>query len=250
MTIRANRIERYYDYYEHEDDELVQSRVHYAALQYLLSVLKWVFANQAVGVVSEINFFHTEHSRETPKSPDVAAVDNMAVDGEEAESKPSYYVGEDGPPPRIAFEVSSPSTWRKDLEVKPNQYAQMGVLEYIAFDPNLNSFWTDPWKQYNRLIGWRLNPATQQYELIVKDEQGRIWSEQLQGWLAMDGQYLRLYTADGQRRLTKEEAMEQQAEAEAFRANQEQLRANQEQQRLEKLLERLKKHGINPDELV
>ena len=190
---------------------------------------------------------------------------------------PSYYVGEDGPPPRVVFEIASKDTWRQDLEEKPAKYALMGIKEYFVYDPNSRSFWTGQWRKHNRLIGWRRNPASGQYELLVKDAAGRLWSEELASWLVVEGEGLRLYNAEGQLRLTEAEAQEQRAEAEFQRAEaekriaeverqraeaeqrraaaQEQRAAAQEQraaaqeQRAEKLAEMLKKLGYNPEDL-
>ncbi|MEI7556732.1 hypothetical protein, partial [Candidatus Chlorohelix sp.] len=41
---------------------------------------------------------------------------------------------------------------------------------------------------------------------IEPDEQGRLWSEELESWLAADGLFLRLYDRNGAMRLTKGEA--------------------------------------------
>ncbi len=39
------------------------------------------------------------------------------------------------PPPRVAVEVVSEDTWRKDYEDNPPKYAQLGVEELVIFDP-------------------------------------------------------------------------------------------------------------------
>ena len=40
MTLKINRIERYYDSHEVEGEELTQSFAHYAAIQELIAVLE------------------------------------------------------------------------------------------------------------------------------------------------------------------------------------------------------------------
>ena len=59
----------------------------------------------------------------------------------------SYAVWEEGKPPDFALEILSDSTWRKDVQVNPALYEQMGVREYFLFDPHEH---VEP-----RLQGWR-----------------------------------------------------------------------------------------------
>jgi Uma2 family endonuclease len=263
MTIKANRIERYYDTHEVEGAELTQSRIHYAVIKYLTLVLEWLFHGQDVGVTGNVNFYQTENPLETSKSPDIAVVDGLEVEPVNLEATPSYYVGEDGPPPRLVFEIASKETWRQDLEEKPAKYALMGIKEYFVFDPNSQSFWAGQWRKHNRLIGWRRNPASGLYELLVKDAAGRLWSEELASWLVVEGEGLRLYNAEGQLRLTEAEALQLRVEAERQRAEAEKRKAEVERQRAEaqeqkaatqeqranKLAELLKKLGHDPEEL-
>jgi Uma2 family endonuclease len=248
MTIKANRIERYYDTHEVEGAELTQSRIHYAVIRYLTLVLEWLFYGQGVGVTGNVNFYQTENPHETSKSPDIAVVDGLEVEPVNLEEMPSYYVGEDGPPPRVVFEVSSKDTWRQDLEEKPARYALMGIKEYFVFDPNSRSFWTGQWRKHNRLIGWRRNPALGQYELLVKDEAGRLWSEELASWLVIEPEGLRLYTADGQLRLTEAEAYQQKAENLQQSIEVERQKAETERQKAQRLAEILKNLGYNSEE--
>jgi Uma2 family endonuclease len=290
MTIKPNRIERYYDSHEVEGEDLTQSFVHYVALQYLILVIEWLFNGKAVGIVSNVNFYQTDHTNEKPKSPDIAVVEGLVL--EECISKPSYYVGEDGPPPLVVFEVASKESWQIDLETKPGSYAGMSIREYFAFDPNEPSVWTGTWREESRLVGWQLDTASGEYRQFEKDATGRIWSEQLQSWLKVEGQYLRLYTPDGQLRLTGIEAQTQRAaleraraEAQTQRATLESVRAEAQIQRaalesarvqaaeqhaaperarveaaeqqaalerakVEKLLDLLRQNGINPDDLI
>jgi Uma2 family endonuclease len=229
MTIKSNRIERYYDTHEVEGAELTQSLSHYAVIKYLVLVLEWIFHNKGVGIVSNVNFYQTAYPGETPISPDLAVVDGLVVVERNPEGTSSYYVGNDGPPPRVAFEIASKETWRQDLEEKPAEYYTMGVNEYFVYDPNPRPIWAGHWRSYNRLIGWRKDATPGQYELLVKDEAGRLWSEELASWLVVEPEGLRLYTADGQHRLTEAEAL---------------------QQRVEKLAEKLRELGHNPEELI
>ncbi len=239
MTLRANQIERYYDTHEWEGEELSQSRIHSAVIRYLVAVLEWYFYNQQVGIVSELNFYQTEQPKETPKCPDLAVVDGLEEDKlqYDGDDLPSYYVGGDGPPPRIVMEAASRDTWRVDLEVKPGVYAVMKVPEYIAFDPTRKGVWKGVWAAENRLVGWRRDQATGEYRRIEKDGFGRIWSEQLNSWIAMDKRRPRLYTFEGVLRITEvdaayAEAREERAKAREERAEAREARRQAEVQRL------------------
>ena len=236
MATRATHIERYYDTHDVEGAELTQSIFHFAAIEYLLAVLGWLFHSQKVGVVSNINFYQTSKEDEVPQSPDIAIVDGLEIESRTDEDKPSYYIGEDGPPPRLVIEVSSKKTWKADLFDKPATYAGMGINEYFTFDPNLHGIWTRQWRKQGRLLGWRLDRQSGQYRELEKDEAGRIWSEELQSWLAAEGHYLKLYDETGQLRLTQSEVLREQNRLERLR--------------VEKLAERLRQLGENPDEIV
>src|SRR4051794_21042125 len=115
MTIKPNRIERYYDTHDVEGAELTSSRIHVAIIEYLTLVLQWIFHGKGVGVTGGINFYLTDNSLEPAKSPDIAVVDGLEVDPDNLEDTPSYHVGRDGPPPRVVFKIASRETWRQDL---------------------------------------------------------------------------------------------------------------------------------------
>ena len=248
MTTKANRIERYYDTHEVEGAELTESRLHHAIIMHLILVLQWIFNGKNVGVTGNVNLYQTDNPKEPSKSPDIVVVEGFETYWNNLEETPSYYVGEDGPPPMVVVEVASKETWRQDLEDKPAKYAAMGVNEYFVFDPNTRTLWTGDWRRYKRLIGWRRNPVSGQYELLEKDADGRLWSEELQSWLLIVKNELQLYTADGQLRLTEAEAKTQLVETEARRAEMEARRADAATLKAQRLAEKLRKLGVDPEE--
>jgi Uma2 family endonuclease len=241
MTTKANRIERYYDTHELEGAELTESRLHRELILYLVLVLRWVFNGKNVGVTGNTNFYQTDNPREPAKSPDIAVVEGFETDRRKIEDTPSYYVGEDGPPPMVVIEIASKETWRQDLEDKPAKYEAMGVKEYFVFDPNTRPLWVGQWRKHNRIIGWRKDTLSGRFELVDKDPDGRMWSEELESWLVVNENDLQLYTADGQLRLTKDEAEARRADAAERRAEAATLKA-------QRLAERLRQLGIDPEE--
>jgi Uma2 family endonuclease len=241
MTTKANRIIRYYDSHEVEGAELTQSRIHHAIIMHLMLVIQWIFNGKNVGVTGNINLYQTGNPDETSKSPDIVVVEGLETDPNNLEDTPSYYVGDEGPAPLVIFEIASKETWRQDLEDKPAKYEAMGVNEYFVFDPNTRTFWTGQWRGHKRLIGWRKNKATGRFELLEKDPIGRLWSEELQSWLAIERNKLQLYTADGHLRLTRDEAEAMRADIEARLKEAALLKAA-------RLAEKLRELGIDPDE--
>ena len=63
------------------------------------------------------------------------APDVMVAFGVEKRARDSYVIWREGGPPAFVLEVASPSTWRRDRDVKPGLYASMGVREYFLYDP-------------------------------------------------------------------------------------------------------------------
>ncbi len=218
MTTKANRIERYYDSHLRDDEELSQTFFHQAAIEYLVAVLRWLYFAEKMGIATSINFYHAAFFG-IPLSPDIAVVDGLEIDGRKPNEERSYYVGRDGPPPRVVVEMSSEGTWPTDLTEKVVKYAQMGVLEYIAFDPHQPSVWTKEWKPKGRLLGWRLDSTTGVYQEISKNADGWLWSEQLDSWLLVDDKYLRLRTSAGELRLDRGDAEHYQFITEQQRAD-------------------------------
>ena len=142
-------------------------------------------------------------------------------------------MGRSGPTPQVVFEIASDETWRKDLLDKPRKYADIGVQEYFAYDPNEVPL---PASKGRRLFGWRLDPASQSMKEIQPRSDGAMWSQHLESWLVPGGAMLRLYDTQGQMRLTGMEAEAKQKEIEAARA--------------QIFAEKLRSLGVDPDQLI
>ena len=83
-----------------------------------------------------------------------------------------YVVSKQGKPPDFIMEIASPSTRRRDVRIKRDRYASLGVVEYWRFDET-------PPPQGTRLAGDRLVGG--QYESLVIEE---IEDGVLQGYSA------------------------------------------------------------------
>ena len=133
--------------------------------------------------------------------------------------------------PDVIVELMSKSTARTDLTTKKVLYAQtFRTPNYFAYDP-----------QDDRLYGWQLPEDAEEYEPLASDEDGWLWSSELDAWvgrwrgryLGINATWLRLYDRSGRLIPTLAEAEAQRADVEAQRADVEAQRAEAETQRAE-----------------
>jgi Uma2 family endonuclease len=199
-TAKVRRIQRRYDIHTRSGEESSHSFFHQAAADNLVNVLKYYYQGQQVGILCNINFYQTDDPHELGVSPDIAVVKDFSWERAFSERWDNYFVGPCGPPPCVIFEVCSEATSGFDLDQKPKLYAEMGVTEYYAFDPHKRyASYRTRWQEQGPLLGWHYKSPDHYYR--VRPENGRMWSEQLDSWLVVDGKLLRLYTRDGQLRL-------------------------------------------------
>jgi Uma2 family endonuclease len=264
-----DEVSYYYDSHPTEEDLMGETSVHADLVRYLFQVLTWLFAGQVCAIYDNLNFYQTSDELEYPLAPDIAVIKGVNRDRVR-----SWRIGKKGPAPQIVFEVASSETWDKDLKEKPTRCARMGVLEYFAYDPN-----EPPIKHGStrRLYGWRFDAGRRIMREIPADQNGALWSEQLESWLVPEGAFLRLYDRGWEPRLTetefearraaiatshaeieakrsaiankRAEAEARRAKAEAQRAEKEARRAEDEAQHARLLAEKLRSLGIDPDEL-
>ena len=146
--------------------------------------------------------------------------------------------------PNAIIELLSPSTAEEDRTAKKEIYEQVfRTPDYFCYDPDTQ-----------QLQGWRLNIALQ-YEALVPNEHGWLWSEELGLWVGTwEGVYLqrravwlRFYTPQGELVLIAAESEHQRAEQERQRAEQERQRAETFAAEVGRLHELLKEKGIDPE---
>lgn len=239
-----------------------ETDIHRTPVDYLKLVIEWLFHEQLCTVYADLNFYQTAYYREHPLGPDVAVI--KGVNALYFRGVTSWRVGVTGPAPQVVFEIASKKTWETDLVEKPFKYAQMGVAEYYAYDPNVPPL---PLSEGQRLRGWQLDHGVREMPL---DADGRLWSEHLDSFLVPEGMYLRLYDRNKQKRLTQAEAEAEARKAEARRADEEAnradaearradeeaearkaetIRADAEAKRAEVMAEKLRAAGIDPDQI-
>ena len=135
---------------------------------------------------------------------------------------------EDARFPNVIVELMSSSTKDEDLGSKKKLYERtFHTPNYFCYDPD-----------DDQLLGWHL---VKEYVPLEADENGRLWSSELEAWLGTwqgtyqeeEGIWLRLFDENGRLIPTRAEAEAQRAEAERQRAEAERQRAETERQKAE-----------------
>jgi len=250
-------IEYNYDSHVTEEDLMGYNALQARLAAYLLAVLKWMFRSEGWFIALDLNIYMSPDPYEVPTVPDLAVYKGVVLDEEQEALILSWRIDPPGtPPPAVVFEVASKDTWQKDLNEKPDIYARMGVSEYVYIDARPKRPSGSPELRVWRMVEGRARE-------LPADEQGRVWSEELQSWLVPEAGWLRLYEQNGRLRLSGEEAERaakeiERAAKEAERAAKEAERAAKEAERAAKEAERalkerawaeLRKFGVDPENL-
>ena len=178
-------------------------------------------------------------SRQGLFHPDLLIAFN--VDPEAASDRNGYVTEEQGKPPDFVLEIASPSTGRRDVTVKRDGYAALGIPEYWRFDDSGGRRHGAPLAG-DRLVDGvyqpipieRIDDRTHQGYSAVLDLHLR-WEDGRLGWYdPATGRHIPRFGDERDRANAEQEARiqaEARAEAERDRANAERDRANAEQDR-------------------
>jgi len=198
-----------------EDGIPLETEWHRTQINLLIDSIKSHFSQRddCYAGGNQFIYFNPEQRRDR----DFRGPDFFFVWGRPAEPARAYWAvwDEAGHYPNVIVELTSPSTEHKDRGEKFAVYEQMfQTPEYYLCDPDSQ-----------KLEGFRLD-AEGNYQPIVADERGWLWSEQLQLWLGWwDGAYqrrsmawLRYFADDGTLVPTETEAERTRTETERTRA--------------------------------
>jgi Uma2 family endonuclease len=251
--IDIDAVDFYWDEHLTEKDQMGESVPHIYLMHYLIDVIEWLLHNQKRIVLGNFGIYTSNDSTITnyPLEPDIAIFKGVELTQEERQSLRSWKIRDQNqnargnrPPPNVVFEFASLKTWRTDLTTKPGDYALMGGQEYFAYDPNTPQLFNI---KPLRLKGWRLENG--QAIEIVPNDQGWLWSNELDSYLVADKEYLRLYDRTGKMRLTEAEAERAAKEQERVAKEQERIAKEQERIAKEKAWAKLRELGIDPEKL-
>jgi Uma2 family endonuclease len=205
------------------DEPEMESSLHYLQLALLVACLEWHWRGRNdffIGANLTVYYSQQQLRNRDFRGPDLFLITNT-----EKRPRRSWVVWEeDGKYPDLIVELLSPSTARVDRNEKKILYQnRFRTPEYFWFDPEDLEF------SGFRLIG-------QEYQAIVANEFGRLWSEVLELYLGIHDGKLRYFTPDGQLVPTPEES-----------ALQAQAQAAQAQAQAESLANQLRALGIEPE---
>jgi Uma2 family endonuclease len=213
---------------------------HELALRWLIEAPEGYFADVPnVHIAHNLVMYYQEGDPKSRRDPDVLVAKGVVG----KHRRRSFRVWEEGVVPSVLFEVASRRTWRVDVNVKPAEYAGIGVKEYFIFDPE--GKYLDPVLQGFRTVKGKPVP-------MKPAADGSLVSKQLGLRLVPEGEMLRLIDPEkGESIATKDERNEQDrqraAQADQRAAQERQLREQAEQRakQLEAELRRLRQRRGN-----
>ncbi len=187
-------------YPESDGQPMAESDVHRDLMIALIAMLREYFRDDPQVYISGNLFLYYQEG--DPRR--VVAPDVFVVKGVPGDNRRIYKLWEEGQPPDVVFEVTSPSTRSEDLRSKHDLYERLGVSEYFLFDP-LDEYLRPPFQ------GYRLEQD--RYVPLRPAEDGSLWSAVLGLELHPRGEHLRLFDPEVQRwlPLPEEEQTERRA---------------------------------------
>jgi Uma2 family endonuclease len=226
------------------DEPPLESDLHLQQITILIGCLERLWQQRTNYYASgNLTIYYNE---EQLKKRDFCGPDFFVFLDSEKHPRKSWVVwGEGGKYPNVIVEILSDSTANIDRNKKK-------ILYQNTFRTP-NYFWFDP--ESLELQGFRLIAG--QYQAIAANENGYLWSEQLELYLGIFDRKLRYFTVDGQLVPTPQEAeLEQRQAKEQIFLEKEQERKAKEQAILEKeqailekerLAAKLRELGIDPE---
>ncbi len=203
----------------------VEAELHLRQILLLIQMIEWLWQDrQDFYAFGNLTVYFSPNQK---KSEDLRGPDFFVVLDTERKPRRSWVVWEeDGKYPNVIIELLSPSTAETDRTTKKQIYQD------IFRTPDY--FWFDP--ETLELKGCHLVDG--QYLELEPNQQGWLWSQQLQLFLGIHDRKLRFFTPAGELVPTPEEML---------RTTQSQLET--ERQQKEKLAAKLRELGVDPDSI-
>lgn len=207
----------------YSDEPPLESELHLEQIMLLLKCLKWLWRDKNdFYAAGNLTIYYSQNKR---KTEDFRGPDFFVVLDTERKTRKSWVVwAEDGKYPNIILEILSESTANIDKDLKKKLYQDtFRTPDYFWFDPYTLEF-----------AGFHLVDG--KYQPLEPNNQGHLWSQQLELYLGNHEGLLRFFTSEGDLVPTPEE------EAESERRQKEIT-----QQKAEKLAAKLRELNIDPD---
>jgi Uma2 family endonuclease len=221
------------------DEPPMETELHLRQMLLLIQCLDWLWRDRTdYYACGNLTIYY---SQRCIKSEDFRGPDFFVVLNTERYPRKSWVVWqEDGKYPNVIIELLSNKTAKTDKGLKKQIYQDVfRTPEYFWFSPYTLEF-----------AGFSLVAGG--YEPMSPNEQGQLWSQQLELYLGVREKQLRFFTPEGNLVPTPEEsAIWEQQQAEQARAQAQQARAQAQQARAQanRLATKLRELGIDPETL-
>lgn len=180
------------------DEPPMESYLHLQQMILLLKCLEWYWQDRNdFFVAGNLTIYYSPNQR---KSEYFRGPDFFVVLGVARKPRKSWVVWEEeGKYPHVIIEILSDSTAETDRGLKKEIYQEtFRTPNYFWFDPTSLEF-----KGFQLMAG--------KYEEIAANEQGWLWSQQLELFLGVHDSQLRFFTPEGKLVPTPEEVAEKMA---------------------------------------
>ena len=125
------------EYPSSDGEPMAENDWQYTALTDTVSTLRVRYQGRDdVYVAGDMLIYYRMNRNDISVAPDVYVVFGAAGN----HPRDSWLVWREGRAPDFVMEIASPSTWRRDATEKRRIYADMGVTEYVRFDPTGDHF--------------------------------------------------------------------------------------------------------------
>lgn len=223
------------EYPSSDGQPMAETDIHRDLMAELILQLETFFSDEPdVYVSGNLLFYYVKGDKKKRFAPDV-----FVVRGVGKHKRRTYLLWEEGQVPEIVIEISSRQTWGEDLQKKYHLFEELGVKEYVLFDPEYD-YLPDPLVGY-RLIGGQYKHIPVKNNRLLSKTLGLEFVDTGKTLRLFDpktGQFLPTRLEETQARWRAEEAQRQAEEAWRIEAEARQ-KAEAELQQLREKLKRL-----------
>ncbi|BAY82543.1 hypothetical protein NIES267_20240 [Calothrix parasitica NIES-267] len=221
----------------YSDEPPLESELHLRQIILLLNCLEWLWQDRNdFYAAGNLTIYYSQNQR---RNEDFRGPDFFVVLDTERKTRKSWVIWEeDGKYPNFILEILSDSTANVDRNLKKKLYQNtFRTPNYFWFDP-----YTSEFAGFNLVVG--------EYQAIEPNNQGHLWSQQLELYLGIHQGLLRFFTANGELVPTPEEQADSEREQKEYEREQKEYEREQKeiaQQKAEKLAAKLRELNIDPD---
>lgn len=217
----------------YSDEPPLETELHLEQIMLLLKCLKWLWRDRNdFYAAGNLTIYYSQNKR---KTEDFRGPDFFVVLDTEPKTRKSWVVWEeDGKYPHLILEILSESTANTDRELKKKLYQDtFRTPDYFWFDPYTLEF-----------AGFHLVDG--KYQPLEPNNQGHLWSQQLELYLGIHQGLLRYFTPEGELIPTPEEQADYEHQQTEYERQQKEIALS----RVERLETKLRELNIDPDQIL